>query len=60
MSVTFSDQAVLPLPTAGHPGGASAAELADRVLRDLAAAMELLGERVPEEAGTAPGTVVAG
>ncbi|MGW2651718.1 hypothetical protein ACWC2T_44355 [Streptomyces sp. NPDC001393] len=56
MSVTFSDQAVLPLPSAGHPGATSAAELADRVLCDLAAAMELLGERVPEEAGT----VVAG
>ncbi|MGW2651131.1 hypothetical protein ACWC2T_41195 [Streptomyces sp. NPDC001393] len=59
MSVTSSDQAMLPLPTARDLGGTSAAELADRVLRDLTAAMELLGEQAPEKAGHARGTAVA-
>lgn len=59
MSVILSDQAMLPLPTAGNVGGMSAAELADRVLRDLTAAMGLLGEQAREEAGNVHGTVVA-
>ncbi|MEU2929449.1 hypothetical protein ABZ636_30990 [Streptomyces sp. NPDC007251] len=49
MPVTFSDQDKLT----------SAAELADRVLSTLTAAMELLGKQAREEAGTAPGTAVA-
>ncbi|MFD8396382.1 hypothetical protein ACFV2N_46230 [Streptomyces sp. NPDC059680] len=56
MSVTTSDQAMLTLPTARNLGGTSVAELADRVLCELTAAMELLGEQAPEEADHVRGT----
>ncbi|MGW7529829.1 hypothetical protein [Streptomyces sp. NPDC054783] len=56
MSVTMSDQAMLTLPSTRNLGGTSVAELADRVLCDLTAAMELLGEPAPEDSDHVRGT----
>ncbi|AKJ15856.1 hypothetical protein ABB07_39310 (plasmid) [Streptomyces incarnatus] len=61
MSVTLSDQDKLTPPTAvgGAAGHVSAAELADRVLSTLTAAMDLLGKQAPHEPGGVRDTALA-